>query len=103
MQCNSNGAKHNMVIPKEESLGLFSEIKDDEMDYGAKHEFFENKDKNKEDGSFSEWFKEWPKREQVSEKVKMIAKQLVINYGATVVEGGILLYLISVPNGRILN
>jgi hypothetical protein len=24
-----------MMIPEEESLGVFSEIKDDEMDYGA--------------------------------------------------------------------
>jgi hypothetical protein len=92
-----------MVIPKEESLGVFSEIEDDEMDfYGAEHEYFENKDKNKEDGGLSEWFKEWSKREQVSEKVKMIAKKPVTR-GAIVVEVGITLYLISMPNGRILN
>jgi hypothetical protein len=66
-----------MMIPEEESLGVFSEIKDDEMDYGAEHEFFENKDKNEEDGGLSEWFKEWSKREQVPERVKMIAKKLV--------------------------
>ena len=67
-------AKHGIVIPEEESLGAFSETEDDEMDYEAEDEFIEDEDQEEEDGGLSEWLKEWVKREQVSEKVKRIAK-----------------------------
>ena|SRR6266496_1539546 len=68
-------AKHGILIPEEESLGVFSETEDDEMDYEAEDEFFEDEDVEEEDGGLSEWLKEWSKREQVSEKVKRIAKR----------------------------
>ena len=67
-------AKHGIVIPEEESLRAFSETEDDEMDYEAEDEFIEDEDQEEEDGGLSEWLKEWVKREQVSEKVKRIAK-----------------------------
>ena len=67
-------AKHGIAIPEEESLVAFSETEDDEMDYGAEEEFIDDEDQEEEDGSLSEWLKEWVKREQVSEKVKRIAK-----------------------------
>src|SRR5437667_11579238 len=47
-------AKHEIVIPEEESLGVFSETEDDEMDYEAEDEFTEDEDQEEEDGGLSE-------------------------------------------------
>ena len=67
-------ARHRTVIPEEESLGVFSETEDDEMDYAAEDEFVEDDEEQEQDGGLSEWLKEWCRREQISEKVKRIAK-----------------------------
>jgi hypothetical protein len=57
---------------------------------------------NKKDSGLSEWFKEWSKRDQVSEKVKMIAKKPVTR-GQQWWRSGKSPYLMSMSNGRILN
>ena len=44
------------------------------MGYEAEDEFIEDENQEEEDVGLSEWLKEWVKREQVSEKVKRIAK-----------------------------
>jgi hAT family C-terminal dimerisation region len=62
--------RHGIVIPEEESQGIFSEMEDDEM-ANEEDEVFEDEDE--EEGGLSEWLKEWDKRERVSEKVKRIA------------------------------
>jgi hypothetical protein len=68
-------AKHGMVIPEEESLEVFSETEDDEMDYEVENEFFEDDAEENENSGLSEWLKEWYKRERVSEKIRRIVKR----------------------------
>ena len=64
-------AKHGIVIPEEESRGVLSETEDNEISYEAEDE----EDEGEEVSSLSNWLKDWSKREQISEKVKRIAKR----------------------------
>jgi len=68
-------AKHGIVIPEEEGLGMFSETEDDEMDYEADGEILAEEDEEVEINGLSDWLKDWSKREKISEKVRRIAKR----------------------------
>src|SRR5579859_4019065 len=68
-------AKHGIVIPEEECRGVLSETEDIEMDYEAEDESLRLEDEGGEVSSLSDWLKDWSKREQISEKVKRIAKR----------------------------
>ena len=65
--------KHGIEIPEEEDRGVLSETEDDDMHYET--ECLEEEDKEEEVSSLSDWLKEWSKREQISEKVRRIAKR----------------------------
>ena len=68
-------AKHGIVIPEEECRGVLSETEDNEMDYETEDESLGLEDEGGEVSSLSDWLKDWSKREQISEKVKRIAKR----------------------------
>jgi len=68
-------ARHGIVIPVEESLGIFNETEHNEMDYDAESDFFEDEDEEEENGDLAEWLKEWSKKEPVSEKIRRVAKK----------------------------
>ena len=68
-------ARHGIVIPVEESLGIFNETEHSEMDYDAESDFFEDEDEEEENGDLAEWLKEWSKKEPVSEKIRRVAKK----------------------------
>ena len=53
----------------------FSETEDDEIDYEAESDFFDDEDEEEENRGLAEWLKEWSKKEHVSEKIRRIAKR----------------------------
>ena len=66
---------HGIVIPVEESRGVFSETEDDEMDYEVESDFFDDEDEEEDTGGLTERLREWFKKEHVSEKIKRVAKR----------------------------
>ena len=59
----------------EESLGIFNETEHNEMDYDVESDFFEDEDEEEENGDLAKWFKEWSKKEPISEKIRRVAKK----------------------------
>ena len=68
-------ARHGIVIPVEECLGIFGETEDDEMDYEVESEFFDDEDEEEKNDGLAEWLKEWSRKEHVSEKIRRVAKR----------------------------
>jgi len=64
---------HGTVIPLEESV--VSDAENDEMDYEARNEFFDDEDEEEQNGDLTKWIKEWIKKERVSEKIRRVAKR----------------------------
>ena len=64
---------HGRVIALEESTS--SNVENDEMDYEAGSDFFDDEDEEEQNGDLTEWIKEWIKKERVSEKIRRAAKR----------------------------
>ena len=74
-------ARHRIVIPEEESQGIFSETDDDEMDYAAEDEFVEGEEEE-EDHQEAETLTpsiKWPVRQRKGWPQRADKAELTLN------------------------
>ena len=64
---------HETVIPWEESTS--SNVENDEMNYEAGSDFFDDEDEEEKSGDLTECIKEWIKKGRVSEIIRRVAKR----------------------------